>query len=123
MMYPTFLLFAIGLVLISQAHQGSILLLGAAFVGLGFGTFMPCAQAIAVKAVPIHHLGLATSTFFIFMDGGMGFGPSLLGVTIPVLGYRGLYLSMGILAIASMVLYYFLCGRPSKQGKLVIYGN
>jgi dipicolinate synthase subunit A len=43
-----------------------------ALLALGFGTMMSCAQAIVVKESPKHRVGLATSTFFICMDGGTG---------------------------------------------------
>lgn len=88
-----------------------------AFVGLGFGTYMSCAQAVAIKVSPSHRRGLATSTFFIFMDLGVGFGPFLLGSLIPVIGFRGLYVSMASSVVVYMVLYYFLHGRTAKNGK------
>ena len=61
-------------------------------------------------------MGLATSTFFSFIDGGVGFGPFLLGFTIPVIGFRGMYLSMAIVVFACVFLYYFLHGRKAKDG-------
>jgi MFS family permease len=116
-MYPAFVLFAIGLGIISQAHQSSILLLGAVFVGFGFGTFMSSIQAIAVIVSPPHRMGLATSTLFIMLDASMGFGPFVIGFLIPVIGYRGLYLSMAFLVMASMFLYYLVWGRIAHHGK------
>jgi MFS family permease len=63
-MYPAFILFAIGLLVLSQIHQGFMLLLAGALIGLGYGTFMPKAQAISVKVSPPHRVGLAIATFF-----------------------------------------------------------
>ncbi|MDI3310000.1 MAG: MFS transporter [Thermoanaerobacterium sp.] len=114
-MYPSFLLFAIGLAIISQAHQGLILLLAAAFVGCGFGTFLSSAQAIAVKVSLPHRMGLATSTFFSFLEGGMGFGPYFLGLLIPKINYRGLYAVMAVSVIACMFLYHLLHGKKVKS--------
>jgi MFS family permease len=116
-MYPSFLFFAIALIILSQAHQGIFLLLAGAFVGLGYGTFSSSAQAISIKVSPKHRMGLATSTFFIFLDGGIGVGPFLLGLLIPLIGYRGLYLSMGIVIFACIFLYYFLHGRNVGEKK------
>ena len=62
-MYPAILSFAIGMVLLSQAHHGLTLLLSAVFVGLGYGTTQSSAQALAIKRSPAHRIGLATSTF------------------------------------------------------------
>lgn len=114
-MYPAFILFAIGLALVSQAHTGFILLLASAFVGLGYGTITPCAQTIAVKNSPRNRIGLATSTFFGLFDIGMGFGPFILGLFIPMIGYRGLYICIAIAVIAFMFLYFVLHGRKYKE--------
>jgi MFS family permease len=116
-MYPSFILFAIGLLVLSQAHQGYFILLAGVFVGFGYGTFMSSAQAISVKVAPRHRMGLATSTFFIFLDAGIGVGPFLLGFFIPVIGYRGLYISMAIVVFVCTILYYFLHGRKATESK------
>lgn len=114
-MYPAFVLFSIGLLVLSQAHQGVILLIAGAFVGLGYGTFSSSAQAISIKVSPKHRMGLATSTFFIFLDGGIGFGPFLLGLFVPIIGFRGLYISMAVVVFACIFIYYFLHGRKVSQ--------
>jgi MFS family permease len=110
-MYPCLCIFAIGMLLLSQANHGITLLLAGALIGLGYGSVISCAQAISIKGVPLHRLGLATSTFFIFVDLGFGIGPYLLGSLIPFTGYRGLYLMMVIVILATIILYYFLHGR------------
>ncbi|MGV8059708.1 MAG: MFS transporter [Smithellaceae bacterium] len=108
---PCLFIFAIGMLVFSQANQGIALLLAGAIIGLGYGNFISCAQAISIKDVPPHRLGLATSTFFIFVDLGFGIGPYLLGSLVPFTGYRGLYLMMTIVILATIPLYYFLYGR------------
>lgn len=112
--YPSLIIFAIGMTLFSQASSGIILLLAAALIGLGYGNFNSIAQALAIKVTPNHRLGLATSTYFIFYDFGLGVGPYLLGFLVPVFGYRHLFLSMVIVILISIVLYYFLHGRKDK---------
>ncbi|MBP2650849.1 MAG: major facilitator superfamily 1 [Firmicutes bacterium] len=120
-MYPAFLVFALSLVILSQAYQGSILLLAGIFVGFGYGTLLSSSQAIAVKVSPRHRLGLATSTFYIFLDGGVGIGPFLLGFLIPITGFRGLYMSMAIVLLCCTFLYYFLHGRkPAEYGEELV---
>ncbi|MGG4038658.1 MFS transporter [Heyndrickxia ginsengihumi] len=109
--YPALMCFAIGLLMVSHVHHGFMLLLSAVFIGLGFGTFIPSAQAIAVKVSPRNRMGLATSTFFMFADFGAGFGPFLLGFLIPSIGFTNLYVIMAIVVLAAVVLYYFLHGR------------
>lgn len=110
-MYPAFLLFGIGLFILSTAHNGITLLMAGAFIGLGFGNMQSSTQAIAIKLTPTHRMGLATSTFFIFLDAGLGFGPYFLGFIIPITGFSTLYVILGIFVLATAVLYYFLHGR------------
>lgn len=119
-MYPSFLLFAIGLIILSQAHQGYILLLAGAFLGCGFGTFWSCGQAIAIKSSPSQRVGLATSTFYAIGETGIGIGPFFLGVLIPVIGFRELYIGMAGVVIVTMCLYYFLHGRRVKHGEQLV---
>jgi len=114
-MVPCFILFAGGLVLISGAYSGSILLVAAAIIGAGFGNLQSGAQAIAVRVTPAERTGLATSTFFIALDAGLGFGPSLLGIVEPIIGYSSLFGGLAILALLSLVIYMLLHGRRDKQ--------
>ncbi|TWT27134.1 MFS transporter [Planomicrobium sp. CPCC 101110] len=110
-MYPAFLLLAAGLLLLSTATTSAALLLSAGLIGLGFGNMQSCTQAIAVKLTAPHRMGLATSTFFIFLDAGIGFGPYILGFIIPVTGFRSMYVLLSLFALATSALYYFLHGR------------
>ena len=109
--YPCLAIYAIGMLLFSQASQEITLLSAGVIIGLGYGNFISCAQAISIKAVPPHRLGLATSTFFIFVDLGFGIGPYVLGFLVPFTGFRGLYLTMVFVILATIVLYHFLHGR------------
>lgn len=113
-MYPCLLVFALGLLLLSYANNGFILLLAGAIIGLGFGNIQSTTQAIAVKVTPPHRIGLATATFFIFLDVGFGIGPYVLGMIIPFTGYRNLYLIMSILVLALIVVYYFMHGKKDS---------
>lgn len=114
-MYPTYLFFALGLLLIGFAHSGWMLLLAAIFIGLGYGSFSPFGQAIAIRNSEAHRLGITTSTFFGFMDMGVGFGPFILGMSMPLLGYRNLYFASAILALLIAVIYHFVHGRHAKR--------
>ena len=110
-MYPGFVILAGGMVLLSEVNSGSMLLVAGALIGLGFGNMQSSTQAIAVKLTPAHRMGLATSTFFIALDAGLGFGPYILGFIIPTTGYRSLYVILGIVVLLSSALYYVLHGK------------
>lgn len=113
--YPSLLLFAGGMLLLSQAYFGVILLIAGGLIGIGFGTFQSSTQAIAVKQSPPHRMSLATSTYFTFLDLGIGIGPFVLGFVIPLLGYRGLYITMTVLTIICMGVYYILHGKHASN--------
>jgi len=114
-MYPAFLSFALGLIIISQAQSSFTILAAAVFLGIGFGTFASCGQAIAIKLVPEHRMGIATSTFISISEMGIGMGPFFLGMLIPLIGFRGLYLTMAAVVILAMTLYYFVHGKDSDE--------
>jgi MFS family permease len=113
--YSTILLFAFGLLILVNVHHGFALLTAGVLVGLGYGNFLSSAQAISVKVSPNDRMGLATSTFFMFTDGGVGIGPFLLGFFIPLIGFRGLYLTAAVVTLACVILYYFLHGRKATM--------
>lgn len=114
-MVPCFLLFAAGLALLSVTHSGILLLVAAAIIGAGYGNLQSGAQAIALKVTPRARAGLATSTFFIALDAGLGFGPYILGFIEPLVGFGALYSGLAVLIIMTLVLYMMLHGRKDKQ--------
>lgn len=113
-LYPSFVVFAAGLLLLSQTHSGMSLMLVAVCLALGFGTYMSCAQAVVIKLAPRHHIGLATSTFFIFMDFGVGLGPLLLGLLLSFMDFRGLYALLAGVLLCCTGLYYWFHGRKAQ---------
>ncbi|MCM3567515.1 MFS transporter [Neobacillus mesonae] len=118
-MYPAFILFSAGLFFLSQAGHGLTLLIGGAFIGLGFGNLQSSLQAVAIKKTPSHRIGLAVSTFFICHDVGVGIGPFLLGYLIPVIGYRNMYFTLGIIVLFCAFLYYVIHGKKAAFNKPV----
>ncbi|HQG26071.1 MAG TPA: MFS transporter [Syntrophorhabdus sp.] len=106
--YPCILFFSIGMLVLSQATYGITLLLSGAIIGLGYGNFLSCGQAISVKSTSPNRFGLATATYYMFLDIGFGVGPYLFGSLVPVTGYRGLYFVMAMVILSTTLLYYFL---------------
>ncbi len=110
-MYSAILALSIGLVGVSQAHQGYSLLFAGAIFGLGLGAILPCCQAIYIKLIPQHRIAVGTATFFSFMDFGVGIGPFIFGLFIPLFDYRGMYMAAAILSTFCIFLYFLLHGR------------
>ncbi len=113
--YPSLLLFAVGMLLFSQATAGWMLLLSAILIGLGYGNFNSIAQTVAVKVTEPHRFGLATSTYFILLDMGLGLGPFVLGFVVPHIGYRAVFLAMVAVIVCTIPLYYWLHGRKDRE--------
>ena len=116
--YPSILLFGVGLYILSQSTIGITLLIAGAVIGVGFGTLQSSAQTIAINQAPRHRVGLVTATYFVFFDLGVGVGPLLLGYLLPLTGYRGLYVTMAIVVFSSILIYYFVHGKKAAgRGK------
>ncbi|NLY64589.1 MAG: MFS transporter [Alcaligenaceae bacterium] len=109
--YPCCITLAIGMAAMATTQSGFMLLVAAALIGLGYGSLQSALQAVAIKVVKPHRMGLATATFYICLDAGLGFGPYILGAIITETGYRNLYWLMAGLALLCMVLFYFVHGR------------
>ena len=119
--YPVLIVFAIGMFIVSRAESSFIMLLGAAFIGFGFGNMNSIGQTIAIRNIPANRIGMATSTFYIFMDMGLGVGPYILGVLIPVVSFRGIYIIASILLAVCIGVYYLVHGaKESSEKKLSI---
>lgn len=112
--YPCLAVFAVGMLLFSQASAGWMLLVAAVLIGFGYGNFNSIAQTIAVKVTEPHRFGLATSTYFILYDLGLGVGPFILGMIEPHTTYRTIFVSMIPLILICIPLYYLLVGRKRK---------
>lgn len=113
--YPSLILYTVGLLTLSQTNHGITLLLAGALIGIGLGTFQSSAQTIAIKMAPPHRIGLATSTFFVMYDIGIGIGPFVQGFYLPVSGYRGLYITMAVIAFICIGLYYVAHGKKAMH--------
>ncbi|KOR81164.1 multidrug MFS transporter [Bacillus sp. FJAT-21352] len=112
--YPSLLLFAVGMVILSQSHHGITLLIAGALIGVGYGTFQSSCQAISIKEAPPNRMGLATSTFFTMYDFGIGVGPFLLGFLIPFTGFKGLFIGMSVFAFVLIGIYYLAHGKKAS---------
>jgi MFS family permease len=112
--YPLIIVYAAGMLILSLLQQKPLLLLAGALIGFGYGTVSTMGQAIAVKLSPKERVPLAISTFFMSLDLGIGFSPFLLGVLVPMIGYRGMYFSLAIVTVFAYPVYYFLHGRRAS---------
>ena len=116
--YPAVLIFSAAMLMVSQSRSGFVLLLSGALIGLSMGSMQSNVQAIAMQVSPQHRLGLANSTYFIFLDLGVAIGPFLFGVLLPFAGYRTMYAFSAALALLCVFLYYYLHGKKAPGLKV-----
>lgn len=109
--YPALALFMIGLLLLSISHSAFMLLFAGAFIGLGYGTVVPCLQTLAIQATDHHRSSHATATFFTLFDTGIATGSFVLGIVVAQLGYETLYLFAGLFLILVIFMYKFVQSR------------
>ena len=112
--YPAFIALIITFIILVFSYSGWMLLLAGIFLGIGYGNLSSSMQAIAIKVSPTNKYGIATSTYFIGLDIGMGFGPSLLGLFTGFISYTEVYIIMAIVAALCTVLYFIVHGRKVK---------
>lgn len=105
--YPALVLFAVGLILLSQINSLIGFMLAAIFIGMGFGSVQPCLQTLAIQRAAPQRIGHATSTFFTFYDLGIAFGSILLGILITAQGYSMSYILCAVFVLLSLLFYKF----------------
>ena len=80
----------------------------ALFSGFGFGVYIPTNQAMTVFMAEKRHRGVATATFFIALDVGIGLGIMLAGSILEISNFTDLFIIMSVLSVLGMVYYWFI---------------
>ena len=94
---------SIGLFLIAMYPSTVTVVICAIGAALGFGTLNSACTAIITRNTPEHRRSYALSTFFIFCDATMGFGPALLGCFVSAsTGYAPLYFISSIITLIAL---------------------
>jgi MFS family permease len=115
LVYPCIVLYFFGLIGLGLAHSEALFLASGALIGLGFGTLFPAMQTIAVLASPGHRRGLATGTYLLFYDMGIGIGASVLGMAASAKGYSFMYGFAAIFVAFALLLYFRLCHHKENR--------
>lgn len=112
--YPIFVCMAIAYILLATAQGSGMVIAAAVPLGFGFGSLMPCAQAIVVNQSPAARYGIAVATFFIFLDTGTGLGPVLIGGLANMWGPRSMYWAAVVLVACAAVVYVMTTRRRTQ---------
>ncbi|MBI5606041.1 MAG: MFS transporter [Deltaproteobacteria bacterium] len=120
--YPFILLYAIGLVLLSQGMNPIAFLMSAAIIGISYGTLFSTFQTIAVTSASIQRRGMATSTFFLSVNLGVSVGAVILGIIAEHSNYHFMFIVTAVFVALSAIIYYIFYHRKNNQNYLRI-GN
>ena len=103
---------SIGLFLIAVAPSSLTVVICAVCAALGFGTLNSACTTIVTRNAPSSRRSYAISTFFIFCDGTMGFGPALLGSFVSASsGYAPVYLISSIITLIALPISIYALKR------------
>ncbi|MDY6462649.1 MFS transporter [Acinetobacter faecalis] len=116
-MYPSFIFFAIGMVLVSFVNNQWTLWLSAVFIGIGYGTLFPCLQTVAIQTVPKNRMGHAISTFFTLFDIGLAVGSIIMGIFISWMGFQNTFLLCSVIIVLTLLVYKATVAPALSQKK------
>ena len=100
-----FAAFALGMLCMGCAHDGTVLLAAACLLGFAVGTLNPCGLTLAVQRAPEERLATANSTFSCLNDATIGLAPVAVGWLIPLVGYNGMYFALVTVVVLAFALY------------------
>ncbi len=110
-MTPAFVSFSAGMVMLAFASNDWMILGSGLLCGYGVGTVQSCGLAMAVKKASDERLSIANATFYMFLDMGVGVGPLLLGLAVPVIGYSWMYVAMAGVGLLALVVFLIVRKR------------
>ncbi len=116
--YPSFVFFTIGLVIVSFLNNQWVMWLSAVFMGIGYGSVFPCLQTVAIQSVEKPRMGHAISTFFTLFDVGLALGSVVMGVLIAWMGFQATYLFCAAMVILTLVVYRQTVAIKFKRSRL-----
>lgn len=103
---PAILCEACSMLVMAFAKTDAMFLIGAVLLGYGYGTITAGCHTLAVHVSPLHRIGVGTSTYFVFLDVGVGVGPYFLGLFVKSFGFESIYLISFVIAIAAALFFY-----------------
>lgn len=109
-LYPVFLVYIIGVVILAKSYTLLPVLIAAVCKAIGQGNAAPAIQAESIRRLNIERGGVAISTCLIGQDIGNAVGPIYSSFTTSKVGYEQMFLIYaGILAVGLLI--YMLYNR------------
>lgn len=112
---PAFIIFAVGLFMLSFSTGAVLFLIAAIFIGIGYGTLTTSFQSLAVQSTVHQRSGYATATYFTLFDLGIAAGSYILGVIAVQLNYATVYMIAGFVLVFVFFLYSMMFLKENKK--------
>jgi len=112
---PAFCCSTVAMFLLSVADSLPLVLLVAVLQAFGVGMGHPALQAESIRRLGSEHSGVATGTYYLGADLGIGVGPMIGGVIAAHYGYAVMYSATGCLLLLGLValLLYLKRGKTN----------
>ncbi len=110
-----FVLFVVGMTMFSRAPNDLVFMASGFILGYGMAIIYAVGQASAISKSPVHRYGVTTATYSAIADIGLGIGPMVLGLMIPVLGYNDMYLMCAGIGACTLVIYWLVYGLKERR--------
>jgi MFS family permease len=102
------------LIILSLSKTLLMFILVGAFWGIGAAFFIPVSMAYALEYSGSSD-GAAVGTFRAISDLGIGLGPVVMGIIIPLIGYRIMFLCLALICLINLLYFqYYVRKRNNK---------
>jgi MFS family permease len=106
LMMTCFSIATVSLIILSFSRTLPMFIIVGAFWGIGAAFFLPVSMSYAFEYAGTSD-GAAIGTFRAFSDLGIGIGPVVIGIVIPLTGYRLTFLCLAIIVLFNMSYFHF----------------
>lgn len=113
---PAFVAIIVGVICTAYPVGRWMLWVGAALLGMGYGSAVSIGQTIAIAKVGRMRSGLAVGSYYLLVDGGTGLAPILLGPIASMSSYATMF-AVGA-GIATLGLVYYLAVVRRQRPKI-----
>jgi MFS family permease len=108
----------VALIMLSLSRTLFMFIIVGSLWGIGAAFFVPISMAYALEYAGSSD-GTAVGTFRAFSDLGLGIGPVVMGIIIPLTGYRVMFLCLAIICLINMNYFQFYVRRRSRLAQTV----
>jgi MFS family permease len=108
-----FFIATVALITLSLSRTLPMFIVVGSFWGIGASFFLPVSMSYAFEYAGTSD-GAAVGTFRAFSDLGLGVGPVVVGIIMPLTGYRLMFLCLALIVLFNMGYFQFYVRRRNN---------